>query len=946
MPFFKKKNTESFINGSLDFKQLVDATHFLENHPDAVYTLNLDGYIVSFNQKLSLLLGYEGKKLQQQHFSDFLSPAEAARIAPFKQQALQGETVHFTAEVSHRNGHLLTMNVTNIPIYENRVIIGVYGIARDITQHIQLRFQHMQLSMKQQLTESIHSIAFLDYIPSTNRIFLSPHFASLLDVSKHRLTSMNYEEFIQEIHPDDRHLFKKQIELLQHGGTVPVSCQLRMNQQLLHSKYVQCEGLKFQDGQQDVFSFIFHTSPPLLHPSSAPPAASHSFFSRVETAIYQTEYESGQFFFFAHGFLQTHLSELEQIQHRPSTVHELIHPDDLPKLADANERILAGEQVQLTYRFLIDQEWTWLDEIRMPLRNEQDTATIGHQGIVSDITVFKQQEETIRTLSSFDQKTGLPNRLLFLEELEHRILRQSPCTLMALHFNQLDQVNAHIGYTIGDQWLLKTTELLQDYLPDAYCTRISGDHYALLLTDPFDESHLKLLCQKLLALNETRIAIDGYTIAPDLKIGINHFDGTETSASELMHGANRALTRATLNKRPGYEFYTSQLNLEMYRRHQLEVSLKQSIEREELFLEYQPKVDIWNGRLLSFEALIRWEHPEWGRIPPKDFIPLSEESDCYQPIGNWVIKTVCSLLQQLLRDDLPVVPISINVSPKQLLHSEFAKTIIGALQHHHVPSRLLKLEIPEHALLHDSELVKDTLRHLHQAGVQIILDSYGSGVSSLTSLFDYPLTSLKLDRSFAVRLTEDPAVGSFIKGITYFAKELNLLVVAEGVETLEQLDRFRDLECHAVQGYLFSRPVHADQIAPLLTQSTLQPMEAIHQPPKKPLLSLHGLISITRLNGKAITVGASSVLITRSTNRSVHFYASIRLPINHQIELSLQLTDVVHPRILIEPLSLTELDNGLFHYAADYKVRAQSAHVIKALEHSEQLKLDDVFLLS
>ena len=158
--------------------------------------------------------------------------------------------------------------------------------------------------------------------------------------------------------------------------------------------------------------------------------------------------------------------------------------------------------------------------------------------------------------------------------------------------------------------------------------------------------------------------------------------------------------------------------------------------------------------------------------------------------------------------------------------------------------------------------------------------------------------------------------------------------------------QFRELECDAVQGYLFSRPVSSERLAALLTQSVLQPIESLKKSPKKPLPSLHGQISITRLNGKEVNVGASPILITRSTNRSVHFYASIRLPVDHQIELSLQLTDVIHPKTLIEPLALTELDNGLFHYSADYKVRAQSGQIMKALENSQQLKLDEFFMLS
>ena len=830
MPFFKKKNTESFINGSLDFKQLVDATHFLENHPDAVYTLNLEGQIVSYNQKLSLLLGYGGKKLHHQHFSEFITSAEAKRIAPLKQRALTGETVHFTAEVTHHDGHLLTMNVTNIPIYQNHVIIGVYGIARDITQHVQLRLQHTRLSAKEQLTASLPGLAFLEYETKQDRLILSAHFASLLDISQHRLASLDYEEFLLEIHPEDRSRFKTFLTLLRTGEPA-VSGSFRMNQTRDYTQDVTCQGLRSEDGNQELFSFLFQAvAKPAVEPE--------------------------------HG----------------------------------SDRVI--------------------------------------------------QPEEIRKLSLYDEVTGLPNRTLFLEEVEHLIRTGHPFTILSLDFNQLHQINEQIGYDIGDQWLRQTSHYLAEKLPDLYCARLAGDHYAALSTEPFDEVALKETCLHLLTLNTMRFQIEGYELAAELAIGLSPFQHDETTATELLHTANRALSRAKLKAEPSYEFYTSQLNLEIYRRHQLEQSLRHAIEQDELFLEYQPKVDIWSGQILACEALIRWDHPEWGRIPPQDFIPLSEEGHCYLPIGEWVLDTVCQTIQSLLQQRVPVVPISINLSSNQLLHRDFLQTIRTCLHRYQVPARYLQLELQESILLHESEFVKETLQQLHQLGIQLILDGYGSGVSSLSSIRSYPISSLKLDRSFVTQLEEDDRSVPLIKSIVYLAKEFQLSVVAEGIETLQQLDQFRDFECHAVQGYLFSRPVGIEALRLLLKQGVLQPVESMKKSPKKPLPSLHGLISITRLNGKDVNVGASPVLITRSTNRSVHFYASIRLPVDHQIELSLQLTDIVHPKTLIEPLAVTELDNGLFHYSADYKIRAQSGQIMKALETSEQLKLDEFFLLS
>lgn len=541
--------------------------------------------------------------------------------------------------------------------------------------------------------------------------------------------------------------------------------------------------------------------------------------------------------------------------------------------------------------------------------------------------------------------TGLPNRVALLEEMEHLIATKRPFSILAIDFNQFHKINAQFGYTLGEQWLLDTRDALVERLPDVYCTHLESDCYIALLPQAFDEPALQKRCLHLLELTTQRFSIEGYELVPALAIGISHYDEAKTTPSELLHAANTALIRAKLKQRPAYEFYTSQLDLEIYRRHQLEQGLQYAVDHEELFLEFQPKVDIWSGQLLAFEALIRWEHPEWGRIPPQDFIPLAEEGRCYRAIGDWVLETVCRTLSDLLKQSLPVVPISINLSAKRLLHADFIETITSCLKRHGVPNRLIQFELPESALLEDNAVVKETLAHLKRRGIQLILDRYGSGQTALACLRDYPITTLKLDQSFVAQLEARDQSDAFLKSIIYFAKEFQLIVVAEGVETLEQLELFRQAECHAVQGYLFSRPVDGEQLPKLLRLGILSPVETLKTSSKKPLPSLHGQVTITRLNGKEVNVGASPILITRSTNRSVHFYGSVRLPVNHQIELSLQLKDVSHPRTIIEPLTITELDNGLFHYSADYKVRAQSVHLMKALEHSQQEKLDDFFML-
>ncbi|WP_251137010.1 EAL domain-containing protein [Exiguobacterium sp. s193] len=942
MPFFQKKRPGLSQDGSLDFRELTDATYFLENHPDAVYTLDLEGHIVSYNQKLALLLGYPDHTLSTKHFSTFIHPSEAVRIAPFKERALQGETVHFTAQVRHQDGHLLTMNVTNIPIYKNHLIIGLYGIARDISQHVHLRKQHIRFTQKERLAESKAPVAFLDYLPLTEEWFFSKDFTALLTISAHRLSNMEIEEFLLEIHPDDQILFKttlKQLATQEHA----MSIQLRMNRQENHQRLLRCESISSYADDGMFVSMMFYEVTRSTHPQHNP---SGSVFSTVETVVYEYNEIEQTFTFLTEGFLHHYPDYLKRLETDPAFWQELLHPDDLRHVATVLKDHDPHDTIRLTYRMHLKDTWRWFEEIRLPRREQNSTRYTGYQGIVTDITHVKQQQDEIIRLSQCHPMTGLPNQAALLGEIEYSLATQQPICLIAIEFNQFYKINLQLGYRFGEQWLLDTQDALKEQLPDVYCAHLDGDRYMALLPELFNEEELKKRCLHLLELAKRRFWIDDFEFIPPLAIGVSSYEnGDNMTPAELLDTANTALARAKRQKRPAYEFYTSKLNLEIYRRHQLEQGLRYAIERDELFLEFQPTVNIWSGKIITFEALVRWEHSEWGFVPPQDFIPLAEEGRCYRPINDWVLDTVCQTLNRLIKQSLPVVPISINLSPKRLLQTDFIESVTDCLARHDVQAKHLRFELSESAFTEDNAVLTENILALKKLGIPLILDRYGIGQVSLGCLRDYPITSLKLDHSFVAQLEQQKQPDALLKSILYFAKELQVTVVAEGVETVHQLELFRSAECHAVQGYLFSRPVAEQDLPKLLRLGTLIPSETLKVSPKKPLPSLHGQVTITRLNGKEVHVGASPILITRSTNRSVHFYSSVRLPVNHQIELSLQLKDVTHPETIVEPLTITELDNGLFHYSADYKVRAQSVHLMKALEHSQQEKLDDFFML-
>ncbi len=298
-----------------------------------------------------------------------------------------------------------------------------------------------------------------------------------------------------------------------------------------------------------------------------------------------------------------------------------------------------------------------------------------------------------------------------------------------------------------------------------------------------------------------------------------------------------------------------------------------------------------------------------------------------------------------LLDEQPehVVPLSINLSPKRLFYGDFASVVEQHLKKHGVPGHLLEIELLESDVLLEGGQVLETLDRLVDLGVKLSLDDFGTAYSSISYVQRYPVHCLKIDRSFAIHAEHDPKSLSVIKSVIYMAKEFGLTVVAEGIENMQQLNLYRDLECDMIQGYLFSKPVDIETFKQLLENGTLYPKDTGTAPPKEPILSLHAKVTISKLNGQPIQVGSSPILINRCTNRTISFYSSIRLPVKHKLELSLQLHHLTHPDIFIEPTSISELDNGLFYYVADFQVRALSLIVQEQLNHSHHSRVDDFF---
>lgn len=442
-----------------------------------------------------------------------------------------------------------------------------------------------------------------------------------------------------------------------------------------------------------------------------------------------------------------------------------------------------------------------------------------HVLVTSDITERRRIEQELRYLANYDPLTNLPNRTQLAERLSHAIVQaRRHGTQLALLFLDLDNfkdVNDSLGHATGDRVLRAVAQRLQDVVgSQRVVARISGDEFTAILENIKDASAAEDCAKRIIAAFDAPLRLDDryeFTITPS--IGISLFPEHAQVPTDLLKHADTAMYQAKTSGKRGFMRYAQEMDSDSRRRAGMIASLRRAVERNELRLVYQPKLELGSGRIDSVEALLRWNSPEHGEVPPTHFIPLAEESGSILNIGEWVLQEACRTLSAWRsRGTDASLTMSVNVSALQLLRSDLASTTRAALEHSGLPASALELELTESVLMANAELARERLSGLRQMGVAIAVDDFGTGYSSLAYLHRLPITTLKIDKVFVDGLAspgdkEDTAITTTILAM---ARTLGLQTVAEGVETAAQLDFLRQHACDIAQGYWISRPLEAD----------------------------------------------------------------------------------------------------------------------------------------
>jgi diguanylate cyclase (GGDEF)-like protein/PAS domain S-box-containing protein len=515
---------------------------------------------------------------------------------------------------------------------------------------------------------------------------------------------------------------------------------------------------------------------------------------------------------------------VEEWQNDPDLFVRTLHPEDRDRVLAAHTRThRTHEPLSIEYRLMArDGGVVWVRDDGVVVLND-DGEPLYLQGYLLDVTAERELQDQLRLQALFDPLTKLANRAFFHEQLEHAVsIRKEEDLGTAVVFIDLDafkQINDQFGHSVGDEVLAILGERLKNVIRAGdSVARLGGDEFAVLLTSVKESAEPAVVAERLLDQITAPIDVAGRHLSVTASIGIALGD----DGAQLLKQADAAMYRAKSHGDADYAFYDAELDRAALNRFKRIAELRTAIAEKQFTLAYQPVVNLDPFEVVGLEALLRWQHPTLGEVPPLDFIPLAEESGLIVPIGRWVLLEACfyaSRLREVLGRDLEI---AVNVSARQLQHPEFVEHVEGALERADLPAHLLTLELTESVLVAAGERLEHQLAILKASGVKLALDDFGTGYASLAYLQRLPVDIVKIDRSFTAKIDSGADDLALLEGIVGLGKALGLQLVAEGIERHAQHGIVQDLGCQGAQGFHFGRPAAAAAATRALTADAVQ----------------------------------------------------------------------------------------------------------------------------
>lgn len=507
---------------------------------------------------------------------------------------------------------------------------------------------------------------------------------------------------------------------------------------------------------------------------------------------------------------------------------QLIHTDDLEAVKNWLHKVTQeGHAEGITHRIVCGNETRYLQQY-ISSSSTPDTGCIF--GIAQDISAHEQSQNQIRQLAFYDSLTGLPNRAQFIKNLEsalrHAQDSDKKVAVMFLDLDEFKRVNDTLGHGIGDQLLQTIAKRLRNTVRATDNTgpnngnknswaiaRFGGDEFTILLSD-LDNTDITLdVASRIRKTLNTPMMLSGNELSLSPSIGIAHFPEDGNDIETLLKNADTAMYSAKKSGKNQFCQYHPRMNQSASKNLKIETKLRKAIQKKEFSLLYQPQMNVMSGSIVGMEALLRWDNQTLGPVSPEEFIPIAEQNNMILEIGAWVLREACAQMAAWRKSEIPIPRIAVNISVKQFMTDDFPDLVKTTLNHYDLEPTALELEITETLLMMNVDKAVEILSALKSIGVELAIDDFGTGYSSLSYLNRFPVDRLKIDRSFVKDILNNSDDEAITKAVVAMAQSMNLEVIAEGVETVEQIELLTRLNCTEIQGYYLSKPIPASSIA-------------------------------------------------------------------------------------------------------------------------------------
>jgi diguanylate cyclase (GGDEF)-like protein/PAS domain S-box-containing protein len=829
--------------------------HLVELSPDGI-AIHREGRLVFCNPAGARMLGYGVDEVLGKLAIEFVHPASRSFAADRMKTILVGKAVPFIEEkFVRKDGSLLEVEVGTMPFtFQNAPAIQV--IIRDITERKRSeKLQAVLYKIAQTASavedvetfyEQIHSIVgelmyarnfYIAFFDEASDSLSFPYFVDEMDPTPlPKRPGKGLTEYVLRTGEPLLATPQTFAELVAQGETdliggpsvdwlgVPLKRGEKTFGVLVVQSYT--ESMRYGETDRDLLTFVSQHVSAAIDRKRAAEALRESearFRTLAETAPSAIFIYQGAGFIYANASMAA-LTGYAREELESMNLWDMVHPDYKDLIRGRGLARLRGDEAPTGYQFKIvrkDGEERWVDFSAAVIDVGGRPAVLG---TAFDITKRKEAEEQIKNLAYHDALTGLPNRLLFNDRLSVAVAQaHRQGYRLAIFFLDVDRfkvINDSLGHSLGDRLLQGVARrLLSSVREGDTVARLGGDEFILLLPALNRTEDVAKVAEKILDSLKLPFRLEGRELYVTASMGISLYPDDGADAETLIKNADTAMYRAKEQGRDNYQLYTPAMNATAVERLALENSLRKALARDELELYYQPLLDLGTGRVHGLEALLRWRHPERGVLAPAEFIPLAEITGLILPIGPWVLRTACARARAWQALGHPHLSIAVNLSARQFQQPDLVAQVKRALEETGLPPRCLDLEITETNAMSNAEAAIRTLRELKTLGVQISIDDFGIGYSSLSYLKRLPIDTLKIDQSFVRDITSDPDDAAIATAVIALAHTLKLRVVAEGVETQEQLAFLAARHCDRMQGYLFSRPLQAQECGEFLART-------------------------------------------------------------------------------------------------------------------------------